>query len=533
MTMAENVEITVADSSGYLVNDLNRCRQAITYRGGTVSAKEGLRDIPDSIANIPLSSSIGTVTDDSLDSIKLIPPNSVPACYIKSIGGMTYKCKNLMPFPYYGVHGEMQIGKPQALGGLSVVANSDKSLSITKEVDVTDDSFRLDISGLTTSDYYLTVLYNGADFFGVSSNVGNIPFNTSVFIPSTIGITYIDIYSTLESEGHGTISIILGKEPYKEPYFEGLSDTKTTAVKVHGSNLFDYTKAFADWLIFNYSKEGDTITLNHKWGEGFSWRYKFADEPKICTISVDASSTSADGVRLSLVCVEDGVAKTRANLFLGRDETSVTSTGVVNEIRWDYPKGVTDVVSTLKGLRINYGSADCGYYPYHEEPITYEIPEELQGTGKGVDGAADTVDFENGKKITNIGEADLGDLNWTIASYGFYSYGLKTKFIGNLILSADYTTDTWSNVYSEKTDRSISGNGQAIIISDSRYTDEASFKASLVGKKILYALAEPIVEDIDTSIFNNIPTVEPGGYLEFVTDNGFAPNSSVLFQTIP
>ena len=161
------------------------------------------------------------------------------------------------------------------------------------------------------------------------------------------------------------------------------------------------------------------------------------------------------------------------------------------------------------------------------------IPEALQGTGKGVEGASDTIDFENGKKIIKIGEILLKNMSWTYASnYGFYSYGIKNKFISNKILCDSYTTNTWNNVYSGSTDRCIAGNGQAIIISDSRYTDDASFKASLTDEKLIYALATPTETDIDTSSFDNLIEVEGGGALEFVTDSGEAPNSAVIYQTI-
>ena len=526
-----------------LTEDMRYGRRAISWRGGEISATAGFREIVTKIPSLPASSSIGTVEDDSRSIYKDIPVDSIEYCYLKSIGGMTYKCENLMPFPYYGVHGEMQIGVTQALGGLSVVVNSDKSLSITKEVDVLDDSFRLDISGLTTSDYYLTVLYNGADFFGVSSNVGNIPFNTSVFIPSTIGITYIDIYSTLESEGHGTISIILSKEPY----FEGLSDTKTTAVKAYGANCLPFP-----YYSNAGTSNGITVTIN----DDRSITFDGTATDKVIFYLKEKYSLRGDvDYYISANCIR-GNWPTGLTLqtSVGGLYTSLNEGRTVDQLE----RGTTaftlfvilagtvcDNVTFKPMLSIN----EALPYKDYIEPIIYSIPEALQ-VSKGIEGAVDTVDFFNDKKDIKCKTTELGNVNYAGISQPFsgfvrgfyYATDFNIALRSKALCSRLPITSVFNGSEMGVCLQNMSGGNHyiSVTIPESYLTDIEGANTSEKFKNWLnqnnvtltYALAEPIVTPLPISTFVNLFSVEGGGYLEFVTDNGRAPNSNVRFQTI-
>ena len=80
--------------------DLQKCKDAITYRGGTISSTMGFKDLKKHISTLPPSSSVGTVIDEETTTFKSVPVGSTKFCYLKSLGGMTYKCNNLIPFPY-------------------------------------------------------------------------------------------------------------------------------------------------------------------------------------------------------------------------------------------------------------------------------------------------------------------------------------------------------------------------------------------------------------------------------------------------
>lgn len=533
-----------------LTEDMRYGRRAILWRGGEISATAGFREIVTKIPSLPTSISIGTVEDDSRSIYKYVPVDSIEYCYLKSIGGMTYKCENLMPFPYEGIYGEMQIGESQSLGGLTVTINSDKSLDINKTVDITDDTFRLYIRDLDTSDYYLTVLYNGAVFFDVSSNVGIIPFNTSVFIPSTIGITYIDIHCAPESEGIGTISIILSKEPY----FEGLSDTKTTAVKVHGANMIPfpyYSKSNTTSGITSTVNDDGSITFNGTATDKVQFVLG-TNIPLSPNESYILSASTVGNWDTGLAC--SAAVKYDANLASAY--TNITPTApakVMNkgfkvaDLRIVIQSGTVCNNLVFKPM-INIGTTSLPYTPYRE-PITYEIPEVLQ-VSKGIDGAVDTVDFFNDKKDIMCKTTELGNVNYAGISQPFsgfargfyYATDFNIALRSKALCSRLPITSVFNGSEMGVCLQNMSGGNHyiSVTIPESYLTDIEGANTSEKFKNWLnqnnvtltYALAEPIVTPLPISTFNNLFSVEGGGYLEFVTDNGRAPNSNVRFQTI-
>ena len=537
-----------------LTEDVRYGRRAILWRGGEISATAGFHEVVTKIPSLPASSSIGTVEDDSRSIYKDVPVDSIDYCYLKSIGGMTYKCENLMPFPYEGTHGEMQIGGSQSVGELTVTLNSDKSLRINKTAGPTDDTFRLYIRDLDTSDYYLTVLYNGANFFDVSSNVGIIPFNTSVFIPSTTGITYIDIHCAPESEGDGTISIILSKVPY----FEGLIDTKTTAVKVHGANLIPFP-----YYSKSNTTNGITVTVSDDGSITFDGtatdKVQFvlsnnipliADEKY--TVSASVVGTWVDGLSMATAVKYDAnLPSLTTNIVSYRQSQELSKGYKVSDMRIIIQSGTVCNNLVFKPM-LNIGAVVLPHKPYHE-PTTYEIPESLQ-VSKGIEGAIDTVDFFNNKKDIKCKTVALGDENYTIqtpsgnvrgffyvknsSNFDDFNLELSTKALCSSLPTTEVYNGTVAGVCLEY--KSSSDPYVSVTVPDFYLTniDGSDNKAKFVNwlkqnnVTLTYALADPIVTPLPISTFNNLFSVEGGGYLEFVTDNGRAPNSNVRFQTI-
>ena len=73
------------------------------------------------------------LTDADVKHEKVVPSNACPFALVNKIGGMTYKCNNLIPFPY--VDSAMtRLGitfTPLADGGLKAVGTSEASASFT------------------------------------------------------------------------------------------------------------------------------------------------------------------------------------------------------------------------------------------------------------------------------------------------------------------------------------------------------------------------------------------------------------------
>ena len=558
----------IANGLTNLMGDLHECRRAITYRGGEISATAGFKEVADKIASLPTSSSIGTVVDDTASALKVVPQDSTKYCYLKSIGGMTYKVtnENLMPFPYVsaGFPNWGEVGSILGYGAAVLTVNADKSITISKSLDPINDEVRLAVN-VESSDYYLTVFKydaSGDNFLKVKSNIGNIPFGESVYIPSATGITYIDLDTGTETEGSCTISIILSKEPY----FSILSDTKTTAIKVHGSNLFSFpymTGATEYGVGSEVTRFGITFKVNSD--RSISVNGTATDK---ATFYVHSSYSLKKGQYcISAECIGDWPSGLSIQTSVSGSYTSLGNTSRArNMVLEEDRKNIFTIFVVTKGTicnnvmfkpMLNIGTVALPYTDYRA-PITYSIPEALQ-VGKGIEGAVDTTDFENSKKITRCKTVALGDFitedKWNIGNYNastglvsLYTYALNDYDIAlraqALCSHLPYTT--------------LQHEGEGIYLTDvinSKYirvklgvdtvglTVDEYENTAVIREKIIawlkdnnvtltYALAEPISEDIDASAFDNLLEVEGGGYLEFVTDNGFAPNSTVMYQTI-
>ena len=133
----------------------------------------------------------------------------------------------------------------------------------------------------------------------------------------------------------------------------------------------------------------------------------------------------------------------------------------------------------------------------------------LRGAGSVFDELTDT------KRITRIGEVDLGTLNWTYnaAKAVFYVNFTQAARTGNLTCSK-YDTSTVSRV-EDMPDKTIWNVGYAftannIVVKDTAYTDAATFKAAMSGVMLHYELATPTATPYDPPL-NLTYRTETGG----------------------
>lgn len=69
---------------------INSCK-AVIGRGGSIQSGASISDLPQSIFNIPVDTSLAFYEDSSVEYIKTVPQNVNPYAMVKLIGGMTYK----------------------------------------------------------------------------------------------------------------------------------------------------------------------------------------------------------------------------------------------------------------------------------------------------------------------------------------------------------------------------------------------------------------------------------------------------------
>ena len=157
---------------------------------------------------------------------------------------------------------------------------------------------------------------------------------------------------------------------------------------------------------------------------------------------------------------------------------------------------------------------DAGYQEYWEDTLPLSIIRKYFPDGMKLAGSAhDEIRFNKAsgkweKAVRMIGNVDLGSLDWNYSQGVFITYisGMNGVANQNTAIMARYSAS--SSIYGEelynnvedkvyKTNGGATGGVTSLAISDSSYTDAATFKAAMAGVPLYYELAEPIVTEID------------------------------------
>ena len=238
-------------------NNLVKSRRAIVHKGGTVGEVAKFDNLPEEIISIPSGdSNYLLVTDTDTAYKKQILPGALPLMNLKSIGGMTYKSENLLNPAFFDETKEMA-------QHLTVTNNKDGSITISGDGYVEMYSMgyilyndtRFNVDGMYLSidkplPENLAILaycyptneegnYQGEAFYwiyGDSTSVALSGWVESIFITRASNAT-----SDFVVANNITLKPMLSRgsvKPY-EPFYEGLRDSKVTALKVYGANLFN------------------------------------------------------------------------------------------------------------------------------------------------------------------------------------------------------------------------------------------------------------------------------------------------------
>lgn len=208
--------------------------------------------------------------------------------------------------------------------------------------------------------------------------------------------------------------------------------------------------------------------------------------------------------------------------------TSKVSTLVIPNdihfIRFSLPNNTSVPSSNQCAFHLTWSGSKTGYEKYVS--YTYSLPNiELRSAGNAFDELR-----PDGTLIRRIGAVDMGTMAWGKMSNGrMTSESLKDiiklhkKYEGypNLVC-AKYTIDTPYNLEHTPTDKTISngGNGYAIAIYDSDYTDPTAFKQAMSGVYLYYELATPTDVTDAGYEFTSDTYINDYGTQEFMSDQG-------------
>ena len=198
---------------------------------------------------------------------------------------------------------------------------------------------------------------------------------------------------------------------------------------------------------------------------------------------------------------------------------------------------------TYTGYGINYNHDIClnisdptkngTYGPYHE--VVYPLPDtELRGLIKLHNDTDGTWLYANGDVCESTGEterkygiADLGSLKWAYYQWtpNFFVADFSGLPIVNIstwkpnMICSKYVTAPTATSEIDKTIRQNYENNMTssfLVIFDSDYSDEASFKTAMSGHYLVYELATPTTEY--TAPFTSPQALFKGGTEEFVDE---------------
>ena len=164
-------------------------------------------------------------------------------------------------------------------------------------------------------------------------------------------------------------------------------------------------------------------------------------------------------------------------------------------------------VLTVSDLQIEYGSVATEYKRY-QEPSSASIPYTLNAipvTSEGnvtIDGQqyiADYVDIEKKQLIRNVGEVDLGTLEFTRDGITYRNQLSNFKTADNTkpiyALCEKYYPVSYNSNWNKNGMMSQDSSSKIIFV-NSKLSSASEFKQSVSGTKLLYALATPTITDL-------------------------------------
>jgi hypothetical protein len=222
----------------------------------------------------------------------------------------------------------------------------------------------------------------------------------------------------------------------------------------------------------------------------------------------------------------------------GKTYTDCMFNPVNNVLSINIVSGVTVSNKTYYPM-VNLGTTAAEYKPFRE-PITYEIPEELRGTGKGIEGYADTMDFERGKDIKKCETyVFTGNEIWSNGGNGRIFIGdanspLKKPCVADKAICNQYDLVPYTSIVSAPFGSFCIREGGGVQFK-THHEDHEKWSAYLAERyasgnpvTLTYAPAEPIETDLPET-FSNLIEVEGGGVLEFANTSNDAVPSHISY----
>ena len=449
-------------------------------------------------------------TDASVAYQKVVPSDARSYGMVSKVGGMSRKCKNLVP-NFTKTYSTDTFGVTQSV---TATANA-----ITLKGTSTSSGGRLGLSSVSSitlpaGTYTFSVTANGTYqsdvFVYLSKKADNSAFKGTV-IGSYVTFTLTE-----------TTTLVIGL-PY-EPYYSGLRDTKVTAVKSVGANLFDDKNAN---VINGYIDTNSGVV-------SLTSTTKSVYIPCMPNTQYTVSKQLGARFAVGFCNVIPNSNVTVSNAVDKRGYESITVTSPSNAkymVVWCYHSSY-DTISfdeIISTIMLTKGTTALPYTPYVEH--TLPIPEavrNLDGYGLGLSAEYNNyIDWEKKQFVKRISKVDLSTVVFTLSSTAtVWTAPFRNSVIGNIGVCDSYNFIPQTSV-AIAPDKTIQlRNDGLIYVKDS----EAQSGGDIAGV-LVYGLATPEVTDIsDLITSDNLIGVEGNGTITFENEYGYAVPSEVTYQ---
>lgn len=365
--------------------------------------------------------------------------------------------------------------------------------------------------------------------YGYVLDSTDVEINSVIPYTTTIGSnTY-----NLVDNAYGLIKEIRGNTIVESSELHSI-DFEDLAIS--GSNLL-----YTDKTKINVTSDSDRLELNLKSGTQYTCWLKFKvnnysnTEDKIYSnVAGGVSSVTADIGESEKITVSVG------NTYLIKFTFTTPST--FNKFEWRLLRN-----TSYGGLQINADILEIGLFKGSTAPTTFKphknpiyILRTLMGTIlRGVGNVKDKIvitkntdnEYYTATKITNVGEVDLGSLNFTNANDPerprFYTLDItdvrKPSVSSELIkgVAENYEIKTEADAWSTKSGLSINVTGMVV-----------AYGTTTPTGSLAYELATPTTEVISSTLTDSdvMPLLELGGIIQI--ENYWRVDSSVLVEMV-